>query len=196
MFRGDGNELLQVDLLDVLLAALLDDEDCRAAEVCAQLDFVCTSVCVEALLSDDLTHGVHEHCGCVGNLACVECGVNRTRLHVHEHLRGCSGARHADSACAACDSDDLARCGTFELRFLIEVIDDFGRTVGLDALDIVDRDRSRNLSAVEVETDGVHGSEACGFSAEISPLDLESLERGSVELLVCLFHDICVKPCP
>ena len=67
-----GFKLAELDLLDALLAAHLDDENCSAACACAQLDFVCTSVCVEALLSDDLAHGVHEHCGCVGSLACVD----------------------------------------------------------------------------------------------------------------------------
>ena len=67
-----GFKLAEADLLYALLAAHLDDEDCSAASACAQLDFVCASVYVEVLLGDDLTHGVHEHCGCVGSLACVD----------------------------------------------------------------------------------------------------------------------------
>ena len=152
-------------------------------------------MCVEALLSDDLAHGIHEHCGCASGLACVECGVNRTRLHIDEHLRCCSGARHADSSGTA-HSDNLARCGTFGRRFLVEVFDDFSCTVSLDALDVVDSDGSRNLRTVEVETDGVCRVEVRGFGTEVCPLDLESLERGGVELLVGLFQDAGVEPCP
>ena len=107
MFRGDGNELLQVDLLDVLLAALLDDEDCRAAEVCAQLDFVCACLRVHALLRDGLTEVVHEHCRGDSCLSCGECGVYETRLDVHEHLGLDSAANRSDGTCTA-ECDNLA----------------------------------------------------------------------------------------
>ena len=78
------------------MAALLDDEDCRAAEVRFQLDCVRTNVSREVLLGDDLAHGVHEHGCTVASLACGEHGANGARLNVYVHLGGGSYACCAD----------------------------------------------------------------------------------------------------
>ena len=78
--------LLQIDLSHVLLAALLYDEKCRAAEVRVQLDRVGANVCREVLLGDNLPHGVHEHCCAATSPVCGERGVHEARLDVDQHL--------------------------------------------------------------------------------------------------------------
>ena len=142
-------------MLYALLAVHLDDEDCSAACVCAQLDFVCTDVGVEVLLSDDLAHGVHEHSRTASSSVGIEHCRDGALSDVQAETR-CLGGDCLDGGGAGTgDGDDLARSGAFGRGLLVKVVNHFGRAVSLDALDVVNRNGAGNLRAVKVEADGV-----------------------------------------
>ena len=86
------------------------------------------------------------------------------RLHVHEHLGGCSYAWHADAALGVCSPvargirlDEFALGGAFEFRLLgVEVLECVGGTVGFPEEHVVEVHVAGELCAVEVDADGVH----------------------------------------
>ena len=189
--------LLQHNLLHELLAALADDEQCNAAVVARKFDAVRALACGEVLLRNDLALGVHERCLCWSIAARGKDSVHHARLHAHEQLACGHDACSADGVgTGIAEGDDLAGGGSFESGLLVEIINNFGRAVGLDALDVVDGDGAGDLRAVEVQADGVSIVEVLRFLAEIFPLDLEYLEFGGVESLVGLFQYGGVKPSP
>ena len=115
------------------------------------------------MLSDDLTHAVHERCGTACSLVGVEGGLHCTRLHVYEHSGCGNSARHADSdgtlapvAICVC-RDEFTLGDTFQLRLLgVEVLERVCGAVGLPEEDVVEVHVASELCAVNVDADGVN----------------------------------------
>ena len=180
-------------MLHALLAALLDDEDGRTAEVCVQLNFVHAGVRGEVLLGDDLAHGVHECGSAAAGLACGEHGVHDTRLDAYLHLGGCDSSRHANSALGICapvalvvSLDEFALGDAFDVGLLgVEVLQCIGGAVGLPEDQVVEVHIAGELCALEHEAETVHlggvfKSELICTVAEFNLIVLESSEVSHV----------------
>ena len=113
------------------LATRFDDENCRATEVCAELDFVGAGLCVEALLCDSLAECVHERCCAVRGFAGGEGCADNSRLHVYAEASRLGDAWHANAALCICAPvtrcvrlDEFALGGAFEFGlFGIEILE-------------------------------------------------------------------------
>lgn len=79
-------ELLQIDASRVLLAALLDNQECRAAESGRELNAIRASLTCEVLLRNNLAQTVQEKSLA---LRCTRSGEHRrdrATLNIHMHL--------------------------------------------------------------------------------------------------------------